>query len=66
LSRFIGPTLRALTASENAADLVVLTGLVEAGKLTPVIDSIYPLSEAPAAIQHLVDGHARGKIVITV
>jgi NADPH:quinone reductase-like Zn-dependent oxidoreductase len=66
LSRFIGPTLRALTASENAADLVVLTGLVEAGKLTPVIDRTYPLGEAPAAIQHLVDGHARGKIVITV
>ena len=66
LSRFIGPTLRALTASENAADLVVLTGLVEAGKLTPVIDRTYPLSEAPAAIQHLVDGHARGKIVVTV
>jgi NADPH:quinone reductase-like Zn-dependent oxidoreductase len=66
LSRFIGPTLRALTASENAADLVVLTGLVEAGKLTPVIDRTYPLGEAPAAIQHLVDGHARGKIVVTV
>jgi NADPH:quinone reductase-like Zn-dependent oxidoreductase len=46
MSRFIGPTLRALTASENAADLVVLTGLVEAGKVTPVIDRTYPLSEA--------------------
>jgi NADPH:quinone reductase-like Zn-dependent oxidoreductase len=66
MSRFIGPTLRALTASENAADLVVLTGLVEAGKVTPVIDRTYPLSEAPAAIQRLVDGHARGKIVVTV
>ena len=66
LSRFIGPTLRALTASENAADLVVITGLVEAGKVTPVIDRTYPLSQAPAAIQHLVDGHARGKIVVTV
>jgi NADPH:quinone reductase-like Zn-dependent oxidoreductase len=66
LSRFIGPTLRALTASENTADLVVLAELVEAGKLTPVIDRTYPLGEAPAAIQHLVDGLARGKIVVTV
>ena len=66
LSRFIGQTLRALTNSENAADLVVLTELIEAGKLTPVIDRTYPLSEAPAAIQYLVDGHARGKVVVTV
>jgi NADPH:quinone reductase-like Zn-dependent oxidoreductase len=40
--------------------------LIEAGKVTPVIDRTYPLSEAPAAIQYMVDGHARGKVVITV
>ena len=66
LSRFVGRTLRTLTASENAADLVALTGLVEAGKVTPVIDRTYPLSQAPAAIQYLVDGHARGKVVVTI
>jgi NADPH:quinone reductase-like Zn-dependent oxidoreductase len=66
LSRFIGQTLRALTNSENARDLVVLTELIEAGKVTPVIDRTYPLSEAPAAIQYMVDGRARGKVVITV
>jgi NADPH:quinone reductase-like Zn-dependent oxidoreductase len=44
----------------------VLTGLIEAGKVTPVIERSYPLDEAPAAIQYMVDGHARGKIVITV
>ena len=66
LSRIIGQTLRALINSENAADLVVLTELIEAGQVTPVIDKTYPLSEAPAAIQYLVDGHARGKVVVTV
>jgi NADPH:quinone reductase-like Zn-dependent oxidoreductase len=66
MSRFVGQTLRALTNSENAQDLTVLTGLIEAGKVTPVIERSYPLDEAPAAIQYMVDGHARGKIVITV
>ena len=66
LSRFIGQTMRALTNAENAQDLIVLKELIEAGKVTPVIDRTYPLSEAPAAIQYMVDGHARGKVVITV
>ena len=39
---------------------------IEAGKITPVIDATYPLSEVPEAIRHLEEGHARGKIVITV
>jgi NADPH:quinone reductase-like Zn-dependent oxidoreductase len=66
LSRFIGQTMRALTNSENARDLVVLTELIEAGKVTPVIDRTFSLSEAPAAIQYIVDGRARGKVVVTV
>ena len=66
LSRFIGQTMRALTNAENAQDLIVLKELIEAGKVTPVIDRTYPLSEAPAAIQYMVDGQARGKVVITV
>jgi NADPH:quinone reductase-like Zn-dependent oxidoreductase len=66
LSRFIGQTLRALTNSENTADLLILTGLIEAGKVTPVIDKTYPLDQVPAAIQYLVNGHARGKVVVTV
>ncbi len=52
--------------SENAGDLAVLRELVESGSLTPAIDRTYPLSEVPAAIRHLADGHARGKVVITV
>jgi NADPH:quinone reductase-like Zn-dependent oxidoreductase len=50
----------------NRSDLVVLKGLIESGKVTPVIDGTYPLSETPAAIGHVGAGHARGTVVITV
>ena len=40
--------------------------LIEAGKVTPVIDTTYPLSETPEAFRYLNTGHARGKVVITV
>jgi NADPH:quinone reductase-like Zn-dependent oxidoreductase len=53
-------------ATQNHQDLIVLTELIEAGKITPVIDRTYPLSEASKAIRYLEQGHARGKIVITV
>jgi NADPH:quinone reductase-like Zn-dependent oxidoreductase len=66
LSPFVGQKLGTLICSENAADLLVLTGLIESGQVTPVIDRAYPLSEAPAAIEYLQDGHARGKVVISV
>ena len=66
LSPFIGQKLGTFVASENAADLSALRDLIEAGKLTPVIDRTYPLAEAPAAIRRLLDGQARGKIVISV
>lgn len=46
--------------------MLVLSELIEAGKVTPVIDRTYPLSEAPKAIRHIGDGHARGKSVITI
>jgi NADPH:quinone reductase-like Zn-dependent oxidoreductase len=66
LSRFVGQKLVALMNKENARDLVALTELVESGKVTPVVDRTYPLSEAPAAVQHMAEGRARGKVVITV
>jgi NADPH:quinone reductase-like Zn-dependent oxidoreductase len=66
VSLFVGQTLRPLVAKETAADLVALTELVEAGKVTPVIDRAFPLSAAPEAIRYLAQGHARGKVVITV
>jgi NADPH:quinone reductase-like Zn-dependent oxidoreductase len=66
LSLFVSQKLRTLINSENARDLTVLTELIEAGKLTPVIDKTYALSQAPQAIQYMQDGHARGKLVITI
>jgi NADPH:quinone reductase-like Zn-dependent oxidoreductase len=57
-----GPSVK----TQNHDDLVALKGLVEAGKVTPVIDRTYPLPETPAAIGHVAAGHARGTVVITV
>jgi NADPH:quinone reductase-like Zn-dependent oxidoreductase len=53
-------------ASPNNKGLVFLKELIEDGKITPVIDSTYPLSETPEALRYLGKGHARGKVVITV
>jgi NADPH:quinone reductase-like Zn-dependent oxidoreductase len=50
----------------NKEDLVILSDLMQAGKMTPVIDKRYPLSEVAAAIQYSEKGHARGKIVVAV
>jgi len=66
LSRFVDQKLTTFICRENHEDLLVLKELIEAGKVTPVIDRTYPLSEAPKAIWYLEQGHARGKVVITV
>jgi NADPH:quinone reductase-like Zn-dependent oxidoreductase len=66
LSLFVGQRLRGLATKVKREDLVSLTELVEAGTLTPVIDRSYPLIEAPDAIRYLEEGHAAGKIVITI
>ena len=51
---------------QNHEDLVVLRELVEAGKVTPVIDGTYPLSGTAQAMGHVGEGHARGTVVITM
>jgi NADPH:quinone reductase-like Zn-dependent oxidoreductase len=66
LSPFVRQNLRRYLSKPNRADLVVLQGLVEAGKLRPVIDKTYSLQEVPAALGYIEGGHARGKIVVTV
>jgi NADPH:quinone reductase-like Zn-dependent oxidoreductase len=66
LSPFVGQKLAPLASSENAADLIVLTGLIESGQVRSVVDRSYPLEEAAAAIRHLLDGKARGKVVVSV
>jgi NADPH:quinone reductase-like Zn-dependent oxidoreductase len=75
----LGPVVKALAVSlvarqqlrpsvkfQNRDDLVALKELVEAGKVTPVIDGTYPLSGTPDAINRVASGHARGTVVITL
>lgn len=61
-----GKKLGALTAKANQKDLLIIKELLEAGKVVPVIDKRYPLSEAAEALRYLGKGHARGKVVITM
>ena len=64
LSPLVRQKLGTFVASENAADLTALRELADSGKLTPAVDRTYPLAEAAAAIRYVVEGHARGKVVI--
>jgi NADPH:quinone reductase-like Zn-dependent oxidoreductase len=66
LSRIGSKKIRFFIANINTKDLVVLKGLLEAGKITPIIDKRYPLSAVAEAIRYLEEGHAQGKVVITV
>jgi NADPH:quinone reductase-like Zn-dependent oxidoreductase len=65
-SLFTQQKLLGLMSKERHQDLLTLKDLIEAGKLTPVIDRTYPLSEAPQAIRYLEEGQARGKVVLTI
>jgi NADPH:quinone reductase-like Zn-dependent oxidoreductase len=65
-SPFVGQMMLPFLAKIRKEDLLVLKELVEDGKVRPVIDRTYSLSEAPDAIRYLETGHARGKTVITV
>jgi NADPH:quinone reductase-like Zn-dependent oxidoreductase len=66
LSPFVSQKLGTFVNKENHEDMLVLKELIESGKVTPVIDRTYPLSQVPEAIRYLEEGHARGKVVITV
>lgn len=66
LSPFTRQTLRRFLSTPNYQDLLVLKNLVDSGKLTPVIDRTYPLDQTPEALRYIEEGHARGKVVITV
>jgi NADPH:quinone reductase-like Zn-dependent oxidoreductase len=63
---FGSQSVRTFIASSKQEALVALKELIETGKVTPVIDRTYPLSEARQAMDHVGGGHARGKVVITV
>jgi NADPH:quinone reductase-like Zn-dependent oxidoreductase len=66
LSWFVSQSLVPFIAKGSNEDLIFLNKLMEAGRVTPVIDKVYRLSEAPEAIRYLEAGHARGKVVISV
>lgn len=65
-SPFVSQRLTAFVARDRRDDLLRLAGLASSGAVTPAIERAYPLSQAAAALQHLADGHVRGKVVISV
>jgi NADPH:quinone reductase-like Zn-dependent oxidoreductase len=72
LSRFVSQRMVSYTgkpnygSGPNEGDLAALKELIESGRITPVIDRTYSLSETAEAIRYLEEGHARGKVVIAV
>ncbi|WP_322752562.1 NAD(P)-dependent alcohol dehydrogenase [Frankia sp. Cas3] len=63
---FVRQRLRILPTREDRAELLALTGLIEDGTLTPVVDRTYPLADTAEGLRHVEQGHARGKVVVTV
>ena len=63
---FVSQRLRPLPSRQNREELLAVTGLIEDGKLTPVIDRTYPLADTAEGLRTLEQGHARGKAVITI
>ena len=66
VSPFVSHRLRPVLGAANTHDLEFLKELIEAGKVRPVVDRMFPLSEASNAIRYLNEGHARGRVVIAV
>jgi NADPH:quinone reductase-like Zn-dependent oxidoreductase len=66
MNRFVSQRMLPFLSHDTKEDLLVLKELIEAGKVTSVIDRTYPLSGTPEAVGYVEHGHARGKVVITV
>jgi NADPH:quinone reductase-like Zn-dependent oxidoreductase len=66
IRRATGKKIRVLIVQPNIKDMLHMTELYEEGKIVPVIDRRYPLSEVPEALRYLGEGRAKGKIVITL
>jgi NADPH:quinone reductase-like Zn-dependent oxidoreductase len=66
LNPVVPQRIRPIATKLNPADLLSVTGLVEDGKLAPVLDRTYRLTDTAAALRHVEQGHARGKVVITI
>ena len=65
-SRLTSQKLVTFLAKLSKDDLILLRELMATGKVTPVIDRCYRLNEVPEAIRYLEQGHARGKVIITL
>ncbi len=63
---FVSQRLRPLPSRQDREELLAVTGLIEDGKLTPVVDRTYPLADTAEGLRHVEQGHARGKAVVTV
>jgi NADPH:quinone reductase-like Zn-dependent oxidoreductase len=66
LSKFVSQKMGMMLAELNQKDLTFLADLMQSGKVTPVIDRTYKLSDLPDAIRYLEQGHARGKVIVAV
>lgn len=66
INRMTGKHVRLLIVPQNRSDLAAVTELVEAGKIHPAIDRTFPFAKIPEAMRYVSDGHARGKVVITM
>jgi NADPH:quinone reductase-like Zn-dependent oxidoreductase len=66
LSWFVSQRLVIFLARSNKEDLTIVGELIAKGKVTPVIDRGFSLSEVPEALRYLEEGHARGKVAITL
>ena len=63
---FVSQRLRPLPTKEHREDLLAVTTLIEDGKLTPIVDRTYPLADTAEGLHYIEQGHARGKVVVTV
>lgn len=66
ISRISGRNIRFLIVPQNRKDLLAITELCETGKVTPVIDRRFSLSEVPEAFRYIAEGNGKGKVIITI
>ena len=66
MSPFVDQQMGMMLARTDQTDLETLGEMVDSGKLAPVIDRVYPMQELPEAMRYLEEGHARGKVVVTI
>jgi NADPH:quinone reductase-like Zn-dependent oxidoreductase len=66
VNTFVSQRLRPLPSRQNRQELLAVTGLIEDGKLTPVVGRTYPLADTAEGLRHVERGHSRGKAVVSV